>query len=134
MPKNENASALESIRVLDIATFVASPFCATLLGEFGADVIKIELPATGDPVRKFGSPSECDERLLWLSESRNKRCITLDLRKIEGAELFKQLVSKSDVVCENFQPGTLEKWGRAQGRKSPVGDAESFRLRSNRSL
>lgn len=111
MPKNENASALEGIRVLDIATFVASPFCATLLGEFGADVIKIELPAAGDPVRKFGSPSECDERLLWLSESRNKRCITLDLRKIEGAELFKQLVSKSDVVCENFQPGTLEKWG-----------------------
>ena len=111
MPKNENVSALEGIRVLDIATFVASPFCATLLGEFGADVIKIELPGLGDPVRKFGSPSECDERLLWLSESRNKRCITLDLRKGEGAELFKQLVAESDVVCENFQPGTLERWG-----------------------
>jgi crotonobetainyl-CoA:carnitine CoA-transferase CaiB-like acyl-CoA transferase len=111
MSDKTNSSALEGLRVLDIATFVASPFCATLLAEFGADVIKVELPKTGDPVRKFGSPSECDERLLWLSESRNKRSITLDLRKPEGAELFKQLVGKSDVVCENFQPGTLEKWG-----------------------
>jgi succinyl-CoA:(S)-malate CoA-transferase subunit B len=111
MPENKDASPLEGIRVLDVATFIASPFCATLLAEFGADVIKLELPGTGDPVRKFGSPSECDERLVWLSESRNKRCVTLDLRKAEGAELFKQLVAKSDVVCENFQPGTLEKWG-----------------------
>lgn len=111
MVKEKTASALEGIRVLDIATFIASPFCATLLAEFGADVIKIELPQTGDPVRGMGSASECDEKLIWLSEARNKRCITLDLRKPEGAELFKQLVAKSDVVCENFQPGTLEKWG-----------------------
>jgi len=111
MVEENTASALEGIRVLDIATFIASPFCATLLAEFGADVIKIELPKTGDPVRTMGSASECDEKLIWLSEARNKRCITLDLRKAQGAELFKQLVAKSDVVCENFQPGTLEKWG-----------------------
>jgi crotonobetainyl-CoA:carnitine CoA-transferase CaiB-like acyl-CoA transferase len=111
MVEENTASALDGIRVLDIATFIASPFCATLLAEFGADVIKVELPQTGDPVRGMGSASECDEKLIWLSEARNKRCITLDLRKPEGAELFKQLVAKSDVVCENFQPGTLEKWG-----------------------
>lgn len=102
---------LEGIRVLDVATFVAAPFCATLMAEFGADVIKVELPKTGDPTRKFGTPIESGETLVWLTESRNKRSITLDLRKPEGAELFKQLVAKSDVVCENFQPGTLEKWG-----------------------
>ncbi len=111
MSDPSKTAALAGVRVLDIATFVASPFCATLLAEFGADVIKVELPKTGDPVRKFGSPSECDERLLWLSESRNKRAVTLDLRKPEGAEIFKQLVAKSDVVCENFQPGTMERWG-----------------------
>ena len=111
MVEENAASTLEGIRVLDIATFIASPFCATLLAEFGADVIKIELPGTGDPVRAMGSASECNEKLIWLSEARNKRCVTLDLRKAEGAELFKQLVAKSDVVCENFQPGTLEKWG-----------------------
>ena len=68
-------------------------------------------PVHQHPVRSMGSASECDEKLIWLSEARNKRCITLDLRKAEGAELFKQLVARSDVVCENFQPGTLEKWG-----------------------
>jgi crotonobetainyl-CoA:carnitine CoA-transferase CaiB-like acyl-CoA transferase len=105
------APALDGIRVLDVATFIASPFCAALLAEFGADVIKLELPRTGDPVRMFGTPTECGETLVWLSESRNKRSITLDLRKSQGAELFKRLVAKADVVCENFQPGTLEKWG-----------------------
>ncbi|MFQ6023109.1 MAG: CaiB/BaiF CoA transferase family protein [Acidiferrobacterales bacterium] len=109
--EKEGTPALEGIRVLDVATFVAAPFCAALLAEFGADVIKAELPKTGDPTRKFGTPTECGETLVWLSESRNKRSITLDLRKPEGAELFKQLVAKADVVCENFQPGTLEKWG-----------------------
>ena len=103
--------ALQDIKVLDIATFLAGPFCATQLGEFGADVIKIELPGTGDATRRFGTPTDCGDSLPWLSESRNKRCITLDLRKDEGAELLKRLVAQSDVLVENFQPGTLEKWG-----------------------
>lgn len=103
--------ALQDIKVLDIATFLAGPFCATQLGEFGADVIKIELPGTGDATRRFGTMTECGDSLPWLSESRNKRCITLDLRKPQGAELLKRLVQRSDVLVENFQPGTLEKWG-----------------------
>jgi crotonobetainyl-CoA:carnitine CoA-transferase CaiB-like acyl-CoA transferase len=104
-------AALRGIRVLDIATFVAAPFCGTILGDFGAEVIKIELPQVGDPLRKFGSPTECGDTLLWLSEARNKRAATLDLRKPEGAELFRRLVAVSDVVLENFRPGTLEAWG-----------------------
>ena len=102
---------LEGIRVLDIATYIAAPYCATLLGEFGAEVIKIELPGSGEPMRNFGSKTDCGETLVWLSESRNKKCITLDLRHPDGAALFKRLVAESDVVCENFQTGTSEKWG-----------------------
>ncbi len=102
---------LEGVRVLDIATFIAAPFCATLLAEFGAEVIKVELPGVGDPLRRFGSPTTSGETLVWLSEARNKKSVTLDLRKPEGAALFKRLVAEADVVCENFQTGTLEKWG-----------------------
>lgn len=102
---------LGGIRVLDAATFVAAPYCATMLAEFGAEVIKVELPGAGDPVRKFGTPTECGDSLVWLSEGRNKKSLTLDLRKPEGAEIFRKLASVSDIVCENFQPGTLERWG-----------------------
>ncbi|MEM9530517.1 MAG: CoA transferase [Pseudomonadota bacterium] len=101
---------LEGLRVLDIATYIASPYCATLLAEFGAEVIKIEMPGSGEPMRKFGSRTDCGETLVWLSEARNKRCITLNLKKPEGQELFKKLVAEADVVCENFQTGTLESW------------------------
>ncbi len=105
------AGALDGVRVLDIATFIAGPFCATLLAEFGAEVIKVELPGLGDPLRQFGSRTDCGETLVWLSESRNKKSVTLDLRTADGAELFKRLVAEADVVCENFQTGTLEGWG-----------------------
>ena len=103
--------ALQGCRVLDIATFLAGPFCATQLGEFGAEVIKVELPGVGDATRRFGTMTDCGDSLPWLSESRNKKCITLDLRKPDGVALLKRLVEKSDVLIENFQPGTLEKWG-----------------------
>jgi crotonobetainyl-CoA:carnitine CoA-transferase CaiB-like acyl-CoA transferase len=100
------------LRVLDIASFIAAPYCATILSEFGAEVIKVEQPGAGDPFRRFGTPTERpDSSLAWLSEARNKKSITLDLRSSEGAELFKRLVAIADVVCENFRPGTLEKWG-----------------------
>ena len=105
------ARPLEGLRVIDAASFIAGPFCATLLGEFGAEVIKVELPGVGDSTRRFGTPTEQAETLVWLSEARNKKSVTLDLRKPEGAELFKQLVAKSDVLVENFMTGTLEKWG-----------------------
>jgi crotonobetainyl-CoA:carnitine CoA-transferase CaiB-like acyl-CoA transferase len=103
--------ALEGIRVLDIATFLAGPFCSTILGEFGAEVIKVEQPGVGDPLRKFGTRHECGDSLVWLSEARNKKSITLNLRDPEGATLLKRLVAESDIVVENFRTGTLEQWG-----------------------
>ena len=111
MTESNGARPLEGVRVIDVATFIAAPFCATLLAEFGAEVIKVELPGVGDPLRHFGTRTDCGETLPWLSEARNKRSVTLDLRKPEGVELFKQLIAKSDVLCENFQTGTLESWG-----------------------
>ena len=90
---------------------MAAPFCGTILADFGAEVIKIEQPKSGDALRQFGTITECGDSLVWLSEARNKKAITLDLRKPEGVEIFKQLVAQSDVVLENFRPGTLEKWG-----------------------
>lgn len=103
--------ALKGIRVLDIATFVAAPFCGTILADFGAEVIKVEQPDGGDALRKFGTITECGDSLVWMSEARNKKAVTLDLRSPQGAEMFRELVKASDVVLENFRPGTLEKWG-----------------------
>jgi len=106
-----DTQALQGCRVLDIATFLAGPFCATQLGEFGAEVIKVELPRVGDATRRFGTMHDCGDTLPWLSEARNKKCVTLDLRKPDGAALLKRLVAVSDVLVENFQPGTMEQWG-----------------------
>jgi crotonobetainyl-CoA:carnitine CoA-transferase CaiB-like acyl-CoA transferase len=102
---------LEGLRVLDLATFLAGPFCTTILAEFGAEVIKIEQPGSGDPLRKFGTITECGDSLVWLQEARNKQCITLDLKSPKGKEILEQLVRESDVLVENFRTGTLEKWG-----------------------
>jgi crotonobetainyl-CoA:carnitine CoA-transferase CaiB-like acyl-CoA transferase len=103
---------LTGVRVLDAATFIAAPYTASILGEFGAEVIKVERPGQGDPMRRFGTPSgRPDSTLLWLSEGRNKKSVTIDLGSAEGAGLFRRLAAVSDVVCENFRPGTMEKWG-----------------------
>jgi len=102
---------LAGIRVVDIATVIAAPYCATVLGEFGADVLKVEHPVGGDALRRFGTPSKRGDTLTWMSEARNKRSVTLDLRRPEGVALFKKLIEKTDVLCENFRTGTLEKWG-----------------------
>ena len=108
---NDNAP-LNKIRVLDIATFIAAPFCGVILADFGAEVLKIEKPGEGDPLRQFGTPVEPDQdTFVWLTEARNKKSVTLDLRTAKGVELFKGLVKQSDIVLENFRPGTLEKWG-----------------------
>ena len=104
-------SALLGIRVLDLGTFIAGPHCATILGEFGAEVIKVEPPKTGDSLRRLGTNTECGDTLVWLSEARNKKCVTLDLGTDRGRELLRQLAAKCDVIVENFRPGTLEKWG-----------------------
>ncbi|MGI5837544.1 MAG: CaiB/BaiF CoA transferase family protein [Chloroflexota bacterium] len=101
---------LVGVRVIDLATVFAAPFAATLLADFGADVIKIELPGSGDAVRAF-SPLSKGVPGPWTTISRNKRCISLDIRKEKGKELLKKLVARSDLLIENFRPGTMEKWG-----------------------
>jgi len=111
-PRTAAAKPLQGTRVLDLATFLAAPFAATILGEFGAEVIKIEHPEGGDPMRRFGTPTDLsDASLAWLSEARNKRSVTLDLKSEADVRQFKELVRRSDIVCENFRPGTLERWG-----------------------
>jgi len=102
---------LTGVRVIDVATVIAAPYCAAILGEFGAEVLKVEHPVGGDACRNFGTPSGRGDTLTWLSEARNKKSVTIDLHQPDGANLFKALVARSDVVCENFRPGTLEKWG-----------------------
>ncbi|MBI4200074.1 MAG: CoA transferase [Chloroflexi bacterium] len=108
--KQEKRQALEEIRVLDLATFIAAPFCATLLGEFGAEVIKVEMPGEGDPLRRLGETHK-GVGLLWLQEARTKKGVTCDLRKLEGQEIVRDLIQRCDMVVENFRPGTLEGWG-----------------------
>ena len=117
----KNDKPLSGVRVLDIACFIAAPYAATLMGEFGADVIKVEHPSGGDPLRQFGTKTDLpNQSLAWLNEARNKRSITLNLSKPEGAEMLKKLAKNCDVICENFRPGTLEKWGLGYDELSKV--------------
>ncbi len=110
-PKSEE-HPLSGMRVLDVATFIAAPYAAAILGEFGAEVIKVETPSGGDPFRRFGTPTDvADCSLAWLSEARNKKSIAIDLKQAAGAQVLKDMVARCDVMCENFRPGTLEKWG-----------------------
>jgi len=101
---------LEGLVVLDVATLFAGPMAATLLGDFGAEVIKVEHPVKGDPVRHHGHAKD-GVPLWWKVLSRNKRTVTLDISKPEGAALLLRLASTADVLIENFRPGTLERWG-----------------------
>ncbi|HEX5160185.1 MAG TPA: CoA transferase [Steroidobacteraceae bacterium] len=102
--------ALADLRALELGTLIAGPFCGQLLGDMGAEVIKIEAPGQGDPMRHWGPQPRGTPSVWWPVIGRNKKAITLDLRQPEGQRLFKDLVSKSDVVIENFRPGTMEKW------------------------
>ena len=102
--------ALADLRVLELGTLIAGPFCGQLLGDMGAEVIKIEAPGQGDPMRHWGPQKRGQPSVWWPVIGRNKKAITLDLRQAEGQSLFKELVRKSDVIIENFRPGTLEKW------------------------
>ena len=104
--------ALDGIRVLDLGTRIGAPFAATLLGELGADVIKIEQPGIGDFLRTI-PPFDGDVSLFWAVEGRGKRSVTIDLSKPQGQELLKRLIPHADVLVENFQPGTLERWNLA---------------------
>lgn len=101
--------ALEGLRVLDLATFIAAPFCAGLLAELGADVIKVEQPEGGDSLRQLGEKMH-GRALFWALEGRGKRSVTCNLRVPRGQALALELVRRSDIVVENFRPGTLERW------------------------
>ncbi len=105
------AGPLADLRVLELGTLIAGPFCGQLLGDFGAEVIKIEPPGQGDPMRAWGRQQEGEPSLWWPVVARNKKGITLDLRQAEGQAVLKELVGHADFLLENFRPGTLEKWG-----------------------
>lgn len=103
--------ALDGTRVLELGTLIAGPFCGRLLADHGADVIKLEAPDRPDPLREWGQAEEDGHRFFWTVHARNKRCITLDLRRPAGQDLFLRLVETADVLVESFRPGTLERWG-----------------------
>jgi crotonobetainyl-CoA:carnitine CoA-transferase CaiB-like acyl-CoA transferase len=113
---------LDGLLVLDLGTRISAPFCAGLLGEHGARVIKIEQPGTGDFMREIGPFVDTDDgrySLFWAVEGRGRESVTLDLRRPEGQEVFRRLAAEADVVCENFRPGTLERWNIAPARCDP---------------
>ena len=102
--------ALDGIRVIELGTLIAGPFAGRLLGDMGAEVIKVEPPGAPDPLRTWGQAELDGHHFFWTVHARNKKAVTLNLREERGRELFLELVEKSDIVVENFRPGTLEKW------------------------
>ena len=102
---------LSDLRVIEMGQLLAGPFCGQLLGDFGAEVIKVEEPGRGDPMRQWGREKPHGLSLWWPVVARNKKSVTVNLRDSEGQELVRQLAAKSDVLLENFRPGTLERWG-----------------------
>ncbi len=101
---------LGDLRVLELGTLLAGPFCGQLLGDMGAEVIKIEPPGQGDPMRNWGRQKPGEPSLWWPVIARNKKAVTLDLRQADGQRLLLELAAKADFLVENFRPGTLEKW------------------------
>jgi formyl-CoA transferase len=107
----DNRAALADLRVLEMGQLIAGPFCAQLLADFGAEVIKIEQPGTGDPMREWGREKPHGQSLWWPVIARNKKSIEINAREPEGQALLKRLVAGADILIENFRPGTMEKWG-----------------------
>ncbi len=103
--------ALDGIRVIEVGTLISGPFAGRLLGDMGAEVVKIEPPGSPDPIRTWGQAEVDGHHFFWTVHARNKKCITLNLREPRGRDLFLRLVERSDIIVENFRPGTLEKWG-----------------------
>jgi formyl-CoA transferase len=101
---------LSDVRVVEMGQLLAGPFCGQLLGDFGAEVIKVEQPGSGDPMRQWGREKPHGRSLWWPVIARNKRSVTINLRTAQGQDLVRQLVAESDVLVENFRPGTMERW------------------------
>ena len=106
-----NNGPLKDLKVVEMGTLIAGPFCGQILGDFGADVVKIEDPKTGDPMRQWGRSLPKGLSPWWPVIGRNKRSVGLDLRTPEGRDVALKLIDQADVLIENFRPGTLEKWG-----------------------
>ena len=106
----QGAGALSGLRVIEMGQLIAGPFAGKLLAEFGADVVKIEPPGAGDPLRNWRLIKD-GTSVWWQVSSRNKRSIALDLRSASGQEIARRLIGDADVLIENFRPGTLENWG-----------------------
>jgi formyl-CoA transferase len=104
---------LDDVRVVELGQLLAGPFCGQLLGDFGAEIIKIEDPKAGDPMRQWGREKPYGKSLWWPVVARNKKSVTCDLRTPDGQDLVRKLVSRADVLLENFRPGTLERWNLA---------------------
>jgi formyl-CoA transferase len=110
MSTPQTPAPLVGVKVIELGGFIAGPYAASLFAQFGADVIKVEPPGEGDPLRRWRKLHN-GTSLWWYSLSRNKRSITLNLKSDEGRRILRALVEKADVVVENFRPGTLEAWG-----------------------
>lgn len=106
-------SALEGLRVVEMGQLLAGPFCGQLLGDMGAEVIKVEPPGVGDPMRVWGQGKD---KVQWEVIARNKKCVSSNLRIPEGQELVRKLIATADILIENFKPGTMEKWGLSPER------------------
>ena len=102
--------ALDGIRVIEVGTLISGPFAGRLLGDMGAEVLKIEPPGSADPLRTWGQAEVDGRHFFWTVHARNKKAVTLNLREPRGRELFLDLVERSDIIVENFRPGTLERW------------------------
>lgn len=110
---------LSDVRVLELGQVIAGPFCGQLLGDLGADVIKVEPPGVGDVLRQWGRGNADGDSLWWRVTGRNKRSVTVDLRRPEGQEVVRRLAERADILVENFRPGTLERWGLGWDDLSP---------------
>lgn len=110
-PETGTPGPLAGLRVIELGALLAGPFAGRILADFGADVIKVESPRQGDPLREWGTHLYMERALWWPVQSRNKKLITIDLRHPKGQDLCRQLIAQSDVLIENFRPGTLEGWG-----------------------
>lgn len=111
---------LANLRVLEMGVLLAGPFCGQLLGDYGAEVIKIEQPKVGDPMRGWGREKAHGIPLWWTIIARNKKCITLNAREPEGQDIVRQLVKQTDILIENFRPGTMERWNLGYDELSKI--------------
>lgn len=110
-PAPSPGGPLQGLRVVEVGQLLAGPFCGQLLGDLGADVVKIEDPSRGDPLRQWGRQRPKDQSLWWSIVGRNKKSVTVNLREPEGQDIARALIAEADVLVENFRPGTLERWG-----------------------